>query len=212
MAYRLISATPSPYARKVRIALLEKGIPFDLLTEVPWDSTTTTPRHNPLKKLPILLVPKTTATSSNDPDDFAATVFESHHILAYLKLKHPSPTPLLSASDIDARLLALEVEVVADGVCDACVLLFFEKQRAAPSDVWTARQRRKVDGGITWLGKLVKERVISQSEEGKAFLIGGKFGLADVAVGTVCGYLECRWPGLEWRREWRGLARYVDWL
>ena len=33
--YRLISATPSPYARKVRIALAEKAIPFELTTEVP---------------------------------------------------------------------------------------------------------------------------------------------------------------------------------
>jgi hypothetical protein len=32
--YRLISAPPSPYARKVRIALIEKGIPFTLQTEV----------------------------------------------------------------------------------------------------------------------------------------------------------------------------------
>ena len=28
--YRLISATPSPYARKVRIQLAEKNIPFEL--------------------------------------------------------------------------------------------------------------------------------------------------------------------------------------
>ena len=34
--YQLISATPSPYARKVRIALAEKGLPFELLTEVSW--------------------------------------------------------------------------------------------------------------------------------------------------------------------------------
>ena len=34
---QLISATPSPYARKVRIALAEKNIPFDLITEVPWN-------------------------------------------------------------------------------------------------------------------------------------------------------------------------------
>ena len=32
---KLLSATPSPYARKVRITLAEKGIPFELLTEVP---------------------------------------------------------------------------------------------------------------------------------------------------------------------------------
>ena len=41
--YRLISATPSPYARKVRIQLAEKNIPFELITEVPWDNDTQTP-------------------------------------------------------------------------------------------------------------------------------------------------------------------------
>ena len=45
--YTLLSATPSPYARKVRISLLEKGIPFKLQTEVPWDSDTQTPNYNP---------------------------------------------------------------------------------------------------------------------------------------------------------------------
>ena len=34
---KLISATPSPYARKVRIALAEKAIAFELVTEVPCD-------------------------------------------------------------------------------------------------------------------------------------------------------------------------------
>ena len=34
----LLSATPSPYARKNRIALIEKGIPFELQTEIPWHS------------------------------------------------------------------------------------------------------------------------------------------------------------------------------
>src|SRR5262245_62501758 len=43
----LISATPSTYARKVRIALAEKSIPFELVTEVPWNRTTITPRYNP---------------------------------------------------------------------------------------------------------------------------------------------------------------------
>ena len=51
--FKLMSATPSPYARKVRIALQEKGLPFELVTEVPWDSTTSTPQYNPLEKLPV---------------------------------------------------------------------------------------------------------------------------------------------------------------
>lgn len=46
---------PSPYARKVRIALLEKGVPFTLKTEVPWHEATETKLHNPLEKLPVLI-------------------------------------------------------------------------------------------------------------------------------------------------------------
>ena len=45
----------SNYHNKVRLALLEKGIPFELATEVPWESTTETPAYNPLEKLPVLI-------------------------------------------------------------------------------------------------------------------------------------------------------------
>ena len=134
--YRLISATPSPYARKVRIALAEKGIEFELITEVPWDSTTQTPRYNPLEKLPILLL------------EDSGSVYEASYILEYLELKHP--TPPLVASDIDQRLAARKLEVISDGVCDAVVLTFFERRRPldCQSSEWSARQRRKIEGGV----------------------------------------------------------------
>jgi glutathione S-transferase len=56
MGLTLISATPSPYARKIHVILAEKEIPFTLQTEVPWDSTTTLPSYNPLEKLPVLIL------------------------------------------------------------------------------------------------------------------------------------------------------------
>jgi glutathione S-transferase len=101
--YTLISATPSPYARKVRIALLEKQIPFTLQTEVPWDSDTQTPHYNPLEKLPVLI---DNATGN--------AVYESHFILEWLEVKH-SQEPALLPPDVDDRLLAKQIEVVADG-------------------------------------------------------------------------------------------------
>jgi glutathione S-transferase len=81
----LISATPSPYARKVRIVLAEKAIPFTLKTEVPWDSTTETPQHNPLEKLPVLIL------------EDGSSVYESHHILEFIEAKYPLTTPMLPA-------------------------------------------------------------------------------------------------------------------
>ena len=126
--WTLISATPSPYARKVRIALAEKGIPFELQTEVPWDSTTKTPQYNPLEKLPVLIL-----------DDGKTAIYESHYILEWLEAKYPE-TPMLP-EDVDDKLFAKKVEVVCDGICDALVLAFFEKLRESDkqSEPWKAR-------------------------------------------------------------------------
>ena len=142
--YRLISATPSPYARKVRAALAEKGIPFELQTEVPWNSATQTPAYNPLEKVPVLVLPD------------GRGVYESRFILEWLEAKHPEP-PLLPA-DTDGVLAARQVEVIADGICDALVLLFWERHREEEhrSAPWMARQRRTVDGGLRALSAMRK--------------------------------------------------------
>ena len=186
--YQLISATPSPYARKVRIALAEKGLPFELLTEVPWDSTTTTPRYNPLEKLPILLL------------DDGTSVYESSYILQYLELKHPQ-VPLVP-KDIDGHLAARKLEVLCDGVCDAVVLSLFEKMRAGgASPEWLARQRRKIVGGMAEMARLVGQR---------QWAVGETFSLGDIAVGTAAGYVSLRYPDFQWRTPHPDLARFSD--
>ena len=190
--YRLISATPSPYARKVRIALAEKGIPFELATEVPWDSTTATPAYNPLEKLPVLVLPD------------GRGIYESRFILEWLEAKHPDP-PLLPANKDDA-LAARQVEVIADGICDALVLLFWERRRPEQhqSAPWMARQRRKVDGGLRALAASAEAR---EGGGGSGWLVGERFGLADIAAGTVLGYLDVRFPEHPWRSLHPALVR-----
>lgn len=187
--YKLISATPSPYARKVRIALAEKGIPFELLTEVPWNSTTATPKHNPLEKLPVLLL------------EDGSSVYESHFILEYLERKHPAP-PLLPADD-DGILAAKRFEVLCDGVCDALVAIFFERRRPIEhrSKEWMARQSRKVDGGVREIARLVGTR---------EWAVGDRFGLGDIAAGTATGYMSVRFPEIDWRGPYPDLAAYCD--
>ena len=185
---KLISATPSPYARKVRIALAEKGIPFELLTEVPWNSTTATPRYNPLEKLPVLILEDGTG------------VYESSYILDWLELKFPQ-TPLLP-KDFDGILAARKLDVLCNGVCDAVVLSFFERQREnGGSAVWSARQRRKIDGGISEIARLIGNRT---------WAVGDRFGLGDIATGSVLGYLSVRFKELPIRELYPDLAAYCD--
>ncbi|GAB7358240.1 hypothetical protein MBLNU230_g0391t1 [Neophaeotheca triangularis] len=191
--WTLISATPSPYARKVRIALQEKGITnWQLQTEVPWDSTTQTPQYNPLEKLPVLIL--------ND----GTSIYESSYILEWLEAKHPEQ-PLLP-SDIDQRLFAKKIAVVADGICDALLLAFFERLREPDkqSEPWKARQMRKVDGGIAALASWASEAKPSH------YLVGDKLSLADISAGSVLGYMAVRFPEHPWKERHPELREYAE--
>jgi glutathione S-transferase len=186
---QLISATPSPYARKVRIVLAEKGIPFELVTEVPWNSTTATPKYNPLEKLPVLIL------------DDGSSVYESRFILEWIEAKYP--TPPMWPKDVDGMLFARRTEVVVDGTCDALVMLFWERHRPVEqqSTEWKARQMRKVEGGL---------RAIAEWVGTKEFILNDTFGLADVAAGTLCRYLDVRFPDYPWRQTHPALSDYSD--
>jgi glutathione S-transferase len=183
---RLISATPSPYARKVRIALAEKNIAFELITEVPWNQGAMTEQHNPLAKLPVLIL------------EDGSSIFDSRFILEYLELIYPQ-TPLLS-SDVTDILLAKKLEVLADGVCDAVVLVFFERMRGDNASAeWTARQNHKIEAGVGEFARLIDKR---------QFAVGDKFGLADIAVGSALGYLKVRFKEFDWQTLYPSLAEY----
>lgn len=183
--YTLLSATPSPYARKVRIQLAEKCIPFELVTEVPWNTDSNTPRYNPLEKLPVLICADGT------------TVYESRFINEWIEMKHPDP-PLVP-KEADDILAVKRFEVLADGIVDACVLIFFERSRGPDrsSPEWTARQQRKADGGLRELSNLLGKH---------QFCLGDFFTMADIAVGSALGWLKVRMPDLPWQERHPNLA------
>ncbi len=188
---KLISATPSPYARKVRIALAEKSVPFELQTEVPWNDDTTLPQHNPLEKLPVLLL------------DDGSAIWESSFILEWIERKFPEP-PLLPADD-DGILAHKRMDALATGVCDAFVLVFFERMRPVEhrSQPWINRQMRKVHGGVAEIARVVGDR---------RYAVGDAFGIADISAASTLGWLDVRAPDLGWRETHPSLARYMDGL
>ncbi|CAD6584674.1 MAG: hypothetical protein ASARMPREDX12_001725 [Alectoria sarmentosa] len=192
----LISATPSPYARKNRIALLEKNVPFTLRSEIPWHHGTETPQHNPLEKLPILLF-----------DDGRPPIYESWYIQEYIVQKYAGVGPRLMPEGVDEALAARRVQVVADGGCDAMGLAFFETSRGAlKSDEWMARQLRKVHGAIKAIDAFVKARTSD-------FLIGDELSVADIAAGAMLGMMdmvETQFGLIRWKEDYPELLAWWE--
>ena len=174
----LIIATPSPFARKARIALLEKSVAFEVEIDNPWSAGARAPAHNPLGKIPVLLT----------EDD--GTIFDSRAITEYVEAKWPTP-PLLPAHTIE-RVRARQIEALADGVCDAVVLIVLERTRLPQlqSGDWVVRQFAKVEAGVAE----AERRLAPGPWYGSA-----GFGLADIAVGCMLAYLDLRLPEFAWR-------------
>lgn len=179
---RLVIATPSPFARKARIALLEKGLAHELVVQNPWQQTIA---QNPLGKVPLLFL------------DDGRVVHDSSVIVEYLETLG-APPRLIPADPLE-RVTHKQVEAIADGICDAIVLIVTERSRPAQkqSADWIARQAAKIPNALDEL-----ERLLGANE---SFTAHG-YGLAEIATGCALGYLDLHRPELDWRANHPRLA------
>jgi glutathione S-transferase len=185
---RLLLTATSPYARKVRIAILEKRIPCEMDFDNPLDPTSHVPAANPLGKVPVLVL------------DDGRALWDSPVIVQYLEQEWPEP-PLLPPGGWP-RIEVLRWEALCDGLCDAAVQVVLEGRRAPERQdaAVVERQRGKV------LSALARaEADLGQSE----WASGGAFSLADIALASALGYLDLRLPGL-WRGRFPGLESYAE--
>ncbi len=199
-AVKLINNGPSPYGRKVMIALREKNIPFEIEWDIPWHKDTTVHHYNPLQQLPILL------------GENGEVVYESSYILAWLERHYPLPP--LAPSDPDGLLQLRLFQVLSVGIMDAITRINFEMARPQEnqSREWMDRQERKIVGAVAEIGRLLGNN---------EFALGAEFGHADLEVGTVLGHFDFmarNIPALNelldkrvrWRQQHPNLAAYID--
>ncbi len=186
---KLIASLTSPYARKVRIALAEKKIEYTLLEESPWDAGNTVSEHNPLGKIPVLLM------------EDGMSLFDSRVIVEYLDAV--SPVSRLIPEPSRQRIAVKRWEALSDGICDAAATIVLEHKRPAAqqSAEWITRQQRKVTLGVAELARELGER---------SWCSGEGYTLADIAAGCALGYLDLRHPSLDWRAEHPNLARLAE--
>jgi glutathione S-transferase len=189
---KLLASLTSPFARKVRIFLAEKNIPYELVIDIPWDENTQVPHFNPLGKVPVLILNKE-----------QHSLFDSRVIVEYLERLAPNP-PLIPES-AEAFIRVKRQEALADGIADAAAAIFIERKRPAElqSAEWLTRQQQKIDFGLKAMSEVLADNV---------YFVGNTFSLADISTVSCLGYLDLRFAHIAWRQQYPNLAAFMQHL
>lgn len=187
---KLFGTAGSPFVRKVRLALAEKGVGYDYVLAPRETRAALVVPLNPLGKIPTL-----------QTDDGRA-VFDSPVIVEYLDGLKPEPKLIPAA--FDDRIAVKRWEALGDGIAEATVLITHDLRKAADRrepETWYEAQRGKIRRGLALM-----ERELGEG----AFCHGPAFTLADIAAAYAIAYLDEGIPDFGWRALAPRLARHFD--
>jgi len=187
---KLIGADTSPYVRKVRVVMAEKKIDYRYEREDVWSPASTIGQANPLGKVPTLIM------------EDGGAVFDSRVIVEFLDTVTPIHRliPPSGRPRVEVRCW----EALADGLLDAAILIRLEHSQRSEgqrSDAWIQRQMGKVEASL---------EAMSRGLADKPWCAEGKYSLADIAAGCALGYLDFRFPQIDWRVRYPNLSRHAD--
>jgi glutathione S-transferase len=188
---KLIGALTSPYVRKVRIVMAEKKLDYQFVLEDVWTNDAIL-AFNPLGKVPCLVL------------EGGEAVFDSRVIVEYLDTR--SPVSRLIPEAGRERTEVRTWEALADGVLDAAILARLERTwpgrtDAQRSPAWAQRQLVRVDAALV---------AMSTGLGDKPWCSGIHLSLADIAAGCALGYLDFRFPEIDWRGRHANLAKLAE--
>lgn len=187
---KLLSAPASPFARKVRIVLAEKRIECDIATVDVQPQENEVNAHNPLGKIPTLVL------------DDGTAIYDSRVIVEFLD--NMAANSRLIPQDKRERVAVRRWEALADGVLDAGLLIRYESLRppSEQSASWTAKQMARVRRGLAQMEADLGAHAWCQRR---------RYTLADIALGCCVGWIGFRRPGgIDWRADHDNLAKHYD--
>jgi glutathione S-transferase len=189
---KLLGSTASPYVRKVRVVMAEKKLDYAFVQEDVWSADTLIAESNPLGKVPCLVM------------EGAEALFDSRVIVEYLDTLSPVGKLIPSVGRERAEIKTWEA--LADGLMDAAILARLEatwtgRTKAQRSQAWIDRQITKINDAV---------KAMARGLGDKPFCAGIHLSLADIAVGCALGYLDFRFPQIDWRTDNPNLAKLVE--
>jgi glutathione S-transferase len=183
----LRSSPRSPFGRKVMIAAAILGL-GDTIELVPTDTTNPADpvrADNPLGKIPVLI------------PSVGAPVYDSRVIVEYLDLQAGGGK--IIPAEPAARIAALTLQALGDGIADAAVAMGYETRHhaeGARSDAVLENQRGKIARALAYL----EAHTPAASASPK---------IGEIAVVAALGYLDLRLDGA-WRAGHPRIVAFLD--
>ena len=189
----LHGVSPSPFVRKVRVVLAEKGIDYELESVMPGNASDAFRKISPLGKVPVY-------------QDGEFTLPDSSVICAFLERTHPEP-PLYPSEHGDyGRALWFEeyadtklVEVIAPIFSQRVLQTIIFKQTCDEAIV-----ERQLETVVPPVFDYLDGEVPSDG-----WLVGGAFSIADVSLGAMFVSLRHASESVD-RDRWPRLSAYVE--
>jgi glutathione S-transferase len=186
---KLLGSDGSPYARKARVAIVEKGVACEFIAASPRDPGSGVSAANPLGKIPTLLV------------DDGIAIYDSSVIAEYVD--GIGSGPKLIPETFAERIAVRRWEALGNGLLDATVAIMHDRRLPAAQQrgaEYTLRQMDKIEAALAFIDKTVA---------GTDFVHGEKMSLGDVVCGTALGYLDFQLPDFDWRGRYANVKRYA---
>lgn len=185
---KLIGSYTSPFVRKISVILLEKGITFEFINEMPYNAENGVAKYNPLGKVPALV--------TDDGECWS----DSPIIAQYIELLDIAPA--MVPRDANAALHMRQLESLADGIMDAGLVSVREQARPAaqqsPDEL--LRQREKITRALDALEEYAANGTLKANE----------LNLATIAVACAVGYLNFRRVSPGWCATRPHLVKLVE--
>lgn len=186
-AVLMISAR-SPFARRVRLAFRERGVPYRETLHDVLRPNAEVNAQNPIGRVPTLILRT------------GETVFESGLILSLLEDYAPGS---LDPDGARERLDVYRWSATATGLMDKTIEYFFESLRTPETrdPEWLEEIRGVVERVLASLEALL-------AKDGRTTLLSRGLTQADLDLGTALAYLSLRYP-LDWKPRYPRAAAYL---
>jgi len=193
MALKVTGVGLSPYVRKVRAILAEKGLEYEHDPMLPLGVSDDYKRKHPMGKVPVL-------------EDGDRVIPDSSAIAHYLE--GVQPTPALFPSDPYERARAIWIEELADSAIVAGTATVFQERVLAPLFF-------KRDGDEAKIKEALEETLppyfdyLERNLGDSGWIVGNDYSIADVALGTAFATFAIAEGKVDAAR-WPKLAAYVE--